>query len=758
MRKIEVMLACFGLLLSGLVSGQGGEVLQALSTRSIAEAPLGSAKAGLNTHFLYENLPQVLPIMDDFSVDRMRKRWSQPDDANVSLQETIYRLVVGGVSTPTMGFATDTTFRFNIDTTDPDSTITTREPLPTIDVTVRDLSVFPPTEELVVAWPAYTIFDTLLNPPPDTVLFTAPGLRQDSLLVYVVAADARTYQMGTATVPLILWEDDDVFVNSTYPLNPPTIGVATFDGLSRTGMPYDFANFPSFGIADHLTSVPIDLQYPASDSVYLSFFYQARGLSGDPEFQPRDSLVLEFYAPQEQLWYRVWRMSYPQQLDVQPFQQVMIPIREFRYLQQGFRMRFLNYASLSGSFDHWHLDYVRLGAQRRFDDTTLVDVAYIYPESTILQNYTSVPFAKYEQSPGSYMSQSVSLQQRNLDNEDRFITYGVRVQLTDGSGAQSFINGTNTSGNAHSIFPSVHAVNSAPNNFLFNSSLSNDAAFWQVKFWTNATPDINRYNDTTIFVQELSNYYSYDDGSAEMGYSLRDAGDQLAYRFDMVGGDSLRAVRMYFNPMANDPGSSPPPWQGAFLITVWSSLDPQVVVHQDFSFSSPEYRDHGLNKFVEYPLDSTIWVNGTFYIGWVQTNDVRMNLGFDRNRNNANKIFYKTGSTWGNTAFQGSLMMRPVFVAAVDPFTSVPDVVFDPTGMHLFPNPANAGFRMRYDGAVQAGSEYECIDATGRIVQRGAFHNEAPISTDGLANGLYTVRLIDRSGMVLAFGRLSIQR
>src|SRR5690606_35426893 len=154
-------------------------------------------------------------------------RWSQPDDANVTLQETIYRLAVDGVSTPTMGFASDTTYKFIVDNTDPDTTIVTREPLDPIEITVRDLSVFAPTEQSVTAWPAYTVFDTLLTPPPDTLFFTAPYIVQDSLIVYSVAPDPRTYQMGTSTVPLIVWEDDDVFVNNTYPLNPPTIGVAT---------------------------------------------------------------------------------------------------------------------------------------------------------------------------------------------------------------------------------------------------------------------------------------------------------------------------------------------------------------------------------------------------------------------------------------------------------------------------------------------------------------------------------------------------
>ena len=33
-----------------------------------------------------------------------------------------------------------------------------------------------------------------------------------------------------------LWMESSVFVNRTYPINPPTIGVATFDGLDANGI------------------------------------------------------------------------------------------------------------------------------------------------------------------------------------------------------------------------------------------------------------------------------------------------------------------------------------------------------------------------------------------------------------------------------------------------------------------------------------------------------------------------------------------
>lgn len=61
-------------------------------------------------------------------------------------------------------------------------------------------------------------------------------------------------------------------------------------------------------------------------------------------------------------------------------------------------------------------------------------------------------------------------------------------------------------------------------------------------------PDLIQYNDSISFVQEVSNYYAYDDGSAEAAYFLQTAGAKLAYRYDLLGADSLRAIRIYFNP------------------------------------------------------------------------------------------------------------------------------------------------------------------------------------------------------------------
>lgn len=725
------------------------EELRALGTRPV-EATVRTKAEDAGRIFIYQYETLDIPLMDDFSVDRTRKRNARITDAGVTLDQIIYRLEVSGSSTWDMSFSTDTTYRTVIDASEPP--VTTREPLPSVMVTVRDLSVYPPTNAVVEAWPAYNIRDSLTAPPPDTTYLISPPLIQDSLLVYGVPEADGVYMMNDVPTPLIMWQDDDVYINGTYGIDPPSIGVATFDGLARTGYPYDFPNYTAYGRADHLTSVPIDLEYPASDSIYLSFFYQAKGLSGDDNAQVGDSIVLEFYAPQEQSWYKVWGIPY---VDPMPFEQVLIPVNEERFLSTGFQFRFVNYATLSGSFDHWHLDYVRLGRQRAFDDTRLVDVAYVYPEASILQTYTSVPFNQFETTPSSLMAVQVEEKLRNLDINDRLIEYRMTARNEDGGPVSEFVNGVSPNGNAATILNTVHPINSAPNDFVFDNTPSTDAAFWDVRFISRATPDINPYNDTMRLRQELSNYYAYDDGTAEMGYGLNVAGGKLAYRYDLIGADSLRAVRMYFNPIANQPPLLPPD-QGSFLLTVWTSLTPEVIQHQNFSFSSPEYRLDGIDKFVEYPLDSTIRVEGTIYVGWVQTNAANMNLGFDRNRDNSSRIFYKTSGGFTNTSFDGSLMMRPVMVAAVDPWAFIPEQDA-PGDLLVYPNPASDAVRIGGSDDMPTNGAVQCIDATGRTVWNERLNDTNEFSTASVANGVYVLRVVDQAGTLRAQGRMVVQ-
>lgn len=741
------------LLMMGPVNAQ--EIVTPLSVipRPDTRVPLLKA-GGLNEVFLYDNTQQTLPVIDDFSVDRIRHLNAQQGDPNVNLIETIYRIVVNGVSTPNMAFLTDTSYHYTITPTDTGDVIT-EAPNPAVVAIVRDLGNYPVTEQSMFVWPPYTVIDTFGIAGSDTLPLD-PTLIQDSLLVYSVDADPRSYINPDNTLrPWILWADDDAYVNNTFPIDPPTIGVVTLDGMDRTGYPYS-PNDPNVGgLADKLTSVPINLAYPPGDSIYLSFFCQPIGRSGDELAHAEDSLRVELYAPNEDTWTRVW--SNPGTAAPDRFQQVMIPITDPKFLKADFKFRFSNDATLGGMVDQWHIDYVRLDRNRNAADTILQDVAFVYQEAGLLQTFTSVPYAKFIQAPGSYMAQQVDLEQRNNDTQDKFITWGYGVTSDCGWSATRGNYGNNISNNAYSNFNSTHPVNTGSDPLVYDVNACDDAAFLTAKFWTNATPDVCAYNDTMHYVQEISNYYSYDDGSAEAGYSLNAAGAMQAYRFDTQGTDSLRALRMYFAPIFTyDPPPVNNPPNGSFIITVWSSLNPEVIIHQNISFSSPEYHRWGPDRFVEYPLDSTIAVGGTFYVGWVQTNDTRMNLGMDKNRNNQDKMFYKVGQSWLTSGQEASWMIRPVMVAAVDPYAGVEEATSVDALLTLFPNPTGDAFQMKTNLWAAQAAAVEMIDPMGRLVRHWK-PEERSFSVQGVAPGPYIVRVVGRAGGTLAQGRLIVQ-
>ena len=81
-----------------------------------------------------------------------------------------------------------------------------------------------------------------------------------------------------------LWINRKCFANNTFAVNPPTLGVVTFDALDENGRVYAHADRNTFA-ADTLTSVCIRLDsnftqhrtMRISDSIYFSFYYQPGG-------------------------------------------------------------------------------------------------------------------------------------------------------------------------------------------------------------------------------------------------------------------------------------------------------------------------------------------------------------------------------------------------------------------------------------------------------------------------------------------------
>ena len=185
------------------------------------------------------------------------------------------------------------------------------------------------------------------------------------------------------------------YINNNFQQENLTQGVATFDGTDALGEPYNITSETAMGPADTLESKPFLLD-PQMVDVFFSFFYQEGGYGNSPE--EADTLVLEFFDVTNLVWRHAWSQAGGGGAVNQGIwnDQVLIRISELEYLQPGFQFRFRNYASLSGAFDMWHLDYIRLDQARDSASAdTIMDVSILSNISSFMGEYTSVPYDHY---------------------------------------------------------------------------------------------------------------------------------------------------------------------------------------------------------------------------------------------------------------------------------------------------------------------------------------------------------------------------
>jgi len=546
------------------------------------------------------------------------------------------------------------------------------------------------------------------------------------------------------------WSDNAAYLNCTFPVNPMTIGVATLDGLQADGTPYsDTLYFPTitesfldWGLADTLTSLPINLAgFTAEDSLYLLFHVEGGGIGNAPDADgilgaEGDTLVLEFYTPlQNGQWNRVWAKEGG--VDPNVFDTVFISIVDPIYMQDGFRFRFKNYCTQHGALDHWHLDYVLLRDNISPSNFFYNEVAFQYCNNSLLNfGLTAMPWTHYQTSPELYMRDSIAYFQRNLG-----ITANITSQCKISyEGTQQWASAldANTQSNGYSAFDRSLSLNG----YQYNTSSAVDSASFDVVVAMSPTDDQTQ-NDTMHFAQQFTNYYAYDDGTAERAYGLQNAGGKVALRYTSPISDTLLGAYIYFEPiqyLATDQ---------SFILQVWNDVtgEPGSLLTSEFdnfNFSLPHYYESGPNLFVYYPFTTPVYVpSGNFYIGTLQQSNVSLNFGLDKNTNsNATKLFYQLqgSSDWQQSNITGSVMIRPVFKSGLPQWVGVEE---NPTAAAMvYPNPVCDELYIQLSQAW-CNASYFISDAQGRTVLQGKAQQQQQLSlpVHDLAPGVYSLAL-----------------
>jgi hypothetical protein len=246
-----------------------------------------------------------------------------------------------------------------------------------------------------------------------------------------------------------------------------------------------------------------------------------------------------------------------------------------------------------------------------------------------------------------------------------------------------------------------------------------------------------RNNDTVRFLQIFNNYFALDDGSSEMGYGISGLGAQdakVAYQFKAYQADTLTAISIFFNPTENNISTTN---DFFFQLAVWGDKNgqPGSLLYEK---NGLDYKPIKLNQFYPYKLDAGLVVSGTFYVGWVQTSTNFLNVGFDLNNNSQSKLFTNIDGTWHNSAFNGSLMVRPIF-RTKPTMVGIPEVVA-PGKFNIYPNPAQGYINIDTGLPSNDHLVVSVYDITGKLILQANLQGST-LDVGSLSGGLYIVKL-----------------
>lgn len=695
---------------------------------------LKSNSGTFDSTFIYYPDTLNLPFFDDFNKNHFQQYNTTYTTPGVTSDKKYHLLDNSSLLPlpPDTKYTSQVTYRR---TYSADNLSFTDEDLNSIPVKIGSLTTYPVNYVTTNVYPAYHIYDSLgvENDVSDTLWMTSPDIVQDS----------ATQFFYTLNDPSAYWLDSYAYHNYRYAVNPWSIGIATLDGLDENGRAYLIGSTTN-NYGDYLTSKPIDLSsYTATDdSVYFSFLYQPGGFGDQPETS--DSLVLEFYSADMETWNRVWSDSGFVSTD---FKVGHIALTNAQYYNKGFQFRFKNYGNLSGGFDHFNIDFVYLRTNGGVQDTLFKDFAWVYPISSLLKDYTSVPWDHYKNNFTGKMSDEVNLVIRNNNNIPSNTSGNNEVKIDyNGTNEASFpVSGNILSGGDLNYQPrtTYSSLHDFSGGYHYDETKPGTKASFDITGiisspFSSDLPNYNQ-NDTTFSTQVFENYYGYDDGTAEVAYGTIGAQSRLAIRFDPYESDSLIGIMANFVESGNDVSDK------LFLLTVWDNNNgiPGNVLYKDSIFfpRTPEYED-GINKFHTYYFDqpnkTKVKVNGTFFIGWQQFDSDRLNIGFDKNLINNDKNFYSLdgGFSWIASQIPGTVLLRPVFSTAMDQELGIHETIFKTTDFSIYPNPTDNLINIQTNKVQYYGCEL--YNSQGKLILES---DETTLDISNYPTGIYFIKI-----------------
>jgi hypothetical protein len=572
-------------------------------------------------------------------------------------------------------------------------------------------------------------------------------------------------------------QNGGTYINHNYAIAPPNFNVATFDGLQENGTPYNTINIYQSGSTDNLTSLPIDLSVLKNgDSLFLRYFWQGAGNGEWPD--PVDSLRLQI-KNRSGIWKTMWKKTG----DSTAFNYQLIRIGDSsQYYYKGFQFRFESFGRRSGAYDVWNVDYIYLDTGRLAKANWAPDISFTGPPTSFLKNYTAMPINQYLANKAGETTDTVWVQLCNLGDRKRgYKIHSTESVLEDIKNNIVFEMTSDTSGLLDSAkvitplssyykkplnIPYLPDISSIPNtnverilkyNFTLDHTTTLDPKIGDYYPFTPLPGDSVQseidfsLNDSVSGYTDLTDYYAYDDGTAEFGFGVNQVSGKIACRFKLnVLPDTLTHVRIYFPKVGVSKTGEPLTLRIWNYINVGGSEESAI-----YGQTIPLNHSSDINKFHTYALDYPLIItDSTIYVGYQQSSGSELLTGFDVNTNSNDKIFFNVNNIWSAlTDEKGSLMIRPVFrdENILGYKESIPENLLD---CGVFPNPSHG--ELFIEGKVKNVVLY---DLAGRFLLEKEFdiYEEVKnLDLSSLSNGFYILHL--NNGEAKAVKKIIISR
>ncbi|MDP5169336.1 MAG: hypothetical protein NWR72_03770 [Bacteroidia bacterium] len=555
---------------------------------------------------------------------------------------------------------------------------------------------------------------------PDTLLISASEPFFDDFSGAIGLPDTTKW-----FIPSIDFRVPQVVRNSA--ISPPTPGTIRFDGLRRSGIPYETLEAAA-GPADRIVSHYLDIRSAGpSSNFWLYLYVEAAGRCEKPEstdtfrvslITPTDTFVLAKLSG-ALAGGKTW---------------LSIPMDQPGYFSQFTQIVMENNGSLNGLLDVWHVDYVYLGVALPGGINNLDEQGPLRLLSSPLEPYFQFPLRLYNDYPGWQSNYQVEVKQN-------------QPSTFSGTLHGEWRNGVTPPTNPYFADVAVTIPANASSNVSippYGTQTPDIPGSWYASHYLLANNDRFAGNDTLVTQVFMDSLIGYDDGVADRSFGLNRA-LSFGLRIDLPAADTVTGVWIYFTPTVHvNPTNNKITYLAdkVFRLRIWDFPHPDSFIVEQVANMKVTYSEEG--QFVRLPLGQEAAVPATFWIGIQQLDDIPLGVGFDQSYDRDSYTYWDSSGIWTNTRLDGVPMIRTELKTAYKPvLASIPqarEALL--SGPRLIKNPIGRSEEVRIHSEIPMtlyrGS---LLDLQGKLIQSWTSSGrEAEFSFEiprELAEGLY---------------------